>query len=199
MIEFRFRKKVQPLFDKLGTTFFIPCQISPNEITLYAFFSGLLAGFLVYVDQRFFAVSFLLLSGLLDIMDGTVARITKNSQKIGAYIDLIADRMVEAAIIVGFALLYPQHYMAYILFFAAVMFHFSTFIAAGALFPNMGKKSMHYDHSTIERAEAFVVFVLMIVLPQYVFPLLTLFSLAIMFDGLYRFIRVLDYARYNIN
>ena len=195
MIETYIRKKIQPLFDAISTWVLIPLQITPNTITLIAFITGILAGGLISINHLKSASLLLILSGLCDVLDGTVARISQQSQKIGAYIDLISDRMVEAAIVVGFTILYPQHYFAYILFFVAVMLHFSTFIVAGSLFPNMGKKSMHYDHSIVERAEAFVVFAIMISLPQYIFPLLMVFNVAIFGAGITRFFRVLDYVR----
>ena len=133
--------------------------------------------------------------GVCDILDGTIARLLQTSQKIGAYLDLISDRMVEAAIIVGFTVLYPQYYFTYIIFFIAVLLHFSTFVVAATLWPNMGQKSMHYDASVIERAEAFVVFALMLLFPQYIQTILMPFNIAIILTGLSRFFRVLSFAK----
>jgi len=195
MIETHMRTKVQPFFDKVSYTICVPYHISPNMVTLAAFFTGIVAALFVSIDYLLLALLFLLLSGMCDILDGTVARITNQSQKIGAYIDLISDRMVEAAIILGFAFLYPQHYLAYIIFLIAVLLHFSTFVAAGALFPNMSKKSMHYDRSIVERAEAFVIFACMMLFPSFIFEFLMFFNLLVMGAGLTRFVRVLDYAK----
>jgi len=195
MIEIHIRAKVQPFFDKVSRTVCVPYQISPNMITFIAFITGIVSATLVCVDCLTPALLFLLFSGICDVLDGTVARMTNQSQKVGAYIDLISDRMVEAAIILGFTLLYPQHYLAYIVFFIAVLLHFSTFIAAGALFPNMGKKSMHYDQSIVERAEAFVIFACMMLFPTFIFELLMFFNIIVIIAGLTRFIRVLDYAK----
>jgi len=103
--------------------------------------------------------------------------------------------MVEMAIILGFTFLHPQHYFAYIVFFIAVLLHFSTFVTAGALFPNMGKKSIHYDQSIVERAEAFVIFAFMMLFPSYIFEFLMLFNMAVIAAGLTRFVRVLNYAK----
>ena len=191
MIEAHLRSKLQPLFDTLGKRLFIPWNISPNTITALAFASGILSAALICFNQLMLALIFLLFSGLCDILDGTVARITNNAQKTGAYIDLIADRMVEAGVILGFTVLYPQYYFAYILFLIAVLLHFSTFVVAGALLPNTSNKSMHHDHSVVERAEAFAVFAAMLLFPHYIFPLLTGFSCIIIADGTTRFFRVL--------
>ncbi len=197
MIEAHIRSKMQPFFDTIGKIVFIPFAIAPNTITLLAFITGLCSSMCICINQLIPALFMLLLSGLCDIMDGTVARITQQSQKIGAYIDLLSDRMVEAAIIFGFTIAYPQHYLAYIIFLIAVLLHFSTFTVAGALFANTGQKSMHYDRSMVERAEAFIVFAMMLLLPEYIFPILLIFSCIVLVDGIARFFRIVTYERHN--
>jgi archaetidylinositol phosphate synthase len=46
----------------------------------------------------------LLLSGFFDIVDGSVARITKNMSKRGAFLDSIFDKLAEVVIFAGIAL-----------------------------------------------------------------------------------------------
>ncbi len=191
MIEAHLRTKIQPLFNKLG--YLCVGYVTPNMITAIAFITGITSGVAIASNHLWCALGLLLFSGLCDVMDGTIARLSNNTQKIGAYIDLISDRMVEGAVILGFAFLYPQHYLAYILFFIAVMLHFSTFITAGALFANSGAKSMHHDHSFVERAEAFLVFALMLLFPDYIFSLLMIFNTIVFADGMARFYRVVCY------
>ncbi len=195
MIETHLRSKIQPTFNSIGMS--LAPHFTPTTLTIAALTSGFLSGFLVSIHYLLPALFFLLLSGLLDILDGTVARLTNNAQKIGAYMDLIGDRMVEVAIILGFAIAYPQYHLAYIIFLSAVIFHFSSFLAAGALFPNTGNKSMHYDKSAIERAEAFIVFSLMMIFPQHIYAVLMLLNGAIIFCGITRFKRVMQYAQLN--
>jgi phosphatidylglycerophosphate synthase len=187
MIESQVRVKMQPWFDKLGMFLM---HTTPNTITGMAFIFGVCATIGIVFDYRFTALCCLWLSGLCDVLDGTVARLSNTSQKIGAYIDLISDRMVEAALILGFAIAYPEHHFAYLVFMIALLLHFSTFLAAGALFTNTGHKSMHHDHSMVERAEAFVVFSLMLLQPNYIFVILMAFNGLILLDGFLRFYRV---------
>ena len=192
MIEGHVRTKIQPWFDKLGTLLHI--KITPNLITIIALFSGIISGVCISAHCMFSALGLLWLSGLCDVMDGTVARITNRKQAVGAFIDLISDRMVEAAIILGFTFLYPQYYLAYILFFIALLLHFSTFVAAGALMKNNGSKSMHHEFSLVERAEAFIVFSLMMLFPEYIFVTLMSFNVIIFVDGMARFYRVMRFC-----
>jgi len=170
-------------------------RMSANSITLLAFVTGLGAAFCIATTHLKIALCLLIVSGLLDVLDGTVARISGTKHTFGAYCDLISDRMVESAVIIGFAWIYPEHIFAYLLFFAAVMLHFSTFVTASALFPNMGAKSMHYDASIVERAEAFMVFFAMLIWPHLIFELLMALNIVICAAGVTRFKRVMMYAQ----
>lgn len=195
MIETHLRPTLQPFFDFLAAC--IAPYAAPNTITAIALLFGLGAAGAIATNHLFAGIIFVLLSGLCDILDGSVARITQSSSARGAYIDLISDRMVEAAIIVGFMIQYPQYHVAYVTFFIAVLLHFSTFIAAGALFKNTSNKSMHYDRSIVERAEAFVVFLLMLVFPQYLFPMLCAFNAVVFLSGVSRFVRVIQISEHS--
>ena len=190
MIETYVRPWLQPFFDTFGK--FIAPHASPNTITILALIFGISAAGAIMIDHMVIGLICMLFSGMCDILDGTVARLTNTSSPRGAYIDLIIDRMVEAAIILGFMIRYPQYHIAYTTFFVAVLLHFSTFIAAGALFKNKGNKSMHYDRSIVERAEAFMVFVLMFLFPNYLFQLLISFNAIVFCAGLSRFVRVIQ-------
>lgn len=194
MIETHARKHIQPLFNTIGLHV-AHYHITPGMITLCAFITGITAGACIAYGYLKTALILLCISGLLDVLDGTVARITGTSHAFGAYCDLIADRMVEAAVILGFAILYPEHMLAYLLFFVAVLLHFSTFVTAGALFPNMGAKSMHYDASIVERAEAFIIFFAMLLWPHHIFVALMMLNVVIIIAGITRFIRVMEYAK----
>lgn len=155
---------------------------------------GIAAGGCIYCAHLYIALVLLLFSVLFDVLDGTVARLTNNTQKIGAYYDLIADRMVEAAFIMGFAFLYPQHYLWYLFFFVALLLHFSTFVVAGTLFPNISSKSIHYDKSLVERAEAFIAFSSMLLFPQYIHIILGILSTLVLWCSITRFVRVIEYV-----
>jgi archaetidylinositol phosphate synthase len=193
MIDSRWRGVAQPLFNKLAKGF-IYLKIKPNTITLIAAFVGLISGFCFAFGYLLAGVILLWTSGLLDSLDGTVARLTKGTTKTGAYLDLVLDRMVEAAVILGFAWLLPEHYFAYILFLVAVIFNFTTFIVAGALFENNGYKGMHYDVGIAERTETFLTFTLMAIFSQHLFFILMFFNGLVFITGANRFYKVMKYA-----
>ncbi len=194
MIDTKWRKAFQPLFDKLATPL-VRLRVKPDTITWTAFAVGLTAGLCLAVGYPVIALILLWLSGLLDVLDGTVARLTGSTSNNGAYLDLILDRMVESAIILGFVWARPALAFAGLLFFTAVLFNFTTFIVAGALFTNQGKKSMHYDVGLAERTETFLVFSLMILLPAAGLAILLIFNGIIFLTGIIRFIRITRHQR----
>ena len=194
MIDSKLRSNVQPVFNFLAKGL-IKIGLTPNIITVIAFILGI--GSALAIGMRYSKVALVLLwlSGLLDVLDGSVARLTKSSSPKGAYMDLILDRMVEAAVILGLYHAYPEHAWMYLIFFVAVLFNFTTFIVAGALFSNEGEKSMHYDVGIAERTETFIVFSMLIVLKNFIFPILLVFNSIIFITGIIRFIKVMTYKK----
>ena len=198
MIDSKLRGKVQHLFD-IPARLFITLKVPPNAITVCAFVIGILCGVFIAIDRPWIAVFLLWLSGFLDVIDGSVARLSNKSSNLGAYLDLVLDRMVEAAVILGFAFLLPSNYIAYLLFFVAVIFNFSSVIVAGALFKNTGEKIMHYDVGIAERTETFVVFTLMILFNKNVYWILMIFNIIIFLTGIIRFIKIIRQENQNSN
>ncbi|MFT9495114.1 CDP-alcohol phosphatidyltransferase family protein [Anaerosolibacter sp.] len=194
MIDTKLRGKFQPTFDIMAVKL-VKIQLRPNVITWIAFGVGILASVSVAIEWMIPSILLLWLSGLLDVLDGTVARLTRSSSRGGAYMDLILDRMVEAAYILGLAYRFPQGYYAYLLFYVAVIFNFTTFIVAGALFQNKGAKSMHYDVGIAERTETFLVFTLLALFPTNIYLILMIFNAVIFITGMVRFKRVLAYSK----
>jgi len=190
MIDTKLRKSVQPIFDGIAHQF-MRFHISPRAITLTAFGIGTLSGILISQDFMTPAFIALWLSGLLDVVDGTVARLTNQASKKGAFMDLVLDRMVESMVILGFYYVHPEFAFAYLLFFVAVLFNFTTFTVAGALFENNGNKSMHYDVGFAERTETFIAFSLMMFFPKAIFQILMIFNFIVFITGFKRYRRIM--------
>ena len=75
--------------------------ITPNQLTLLAILSGIACAVL-YANRMFIAGSIMLfLSGILDLIDGGVARINNKSSDFGAVFDWIADKYIDALALLG--------------------------------------------------------------------------------------------------
>jgi phosphatidylglycerophosphate synthase len=194
MIDTRLRSKVQPGFDLLGKGL-SATGLTPNAVTVIAFIIGILAGVSTGFGFIIPAVVLLWLSGLLDVLDGTVARLTGKSSKLGAYLDLIFDRLVEGTMILGFYAWIPELVWPILIFYVGAMFNFTTFLVAATLFKNEGKKSMHYDIGILERTETFILFTLMLLLPSMAYWLLMVFNILMILTGILRFRRVVIWQK----
>lgn len=101
----RIRKDIEPLTNSLALRL-ASTGISPNTWTLIGFICALIAGILyaynAYIPYAYlYAGIALLASGFFDIVDGSVARVTKKVSSIGAFLDSTLDRISEVALFIG--------------------------------------------------------------------------------------------------
>lgn len=178
----------------------IAVGMSPTQVTLTAAGLGILAAVAISFgsfEWRMVAIALGTTSSFLDILDGTVARNTGRSSPLGAFLDLVLDRVVEAAIILGFAFAFPATIWPGMFFLALVIVNFSAFLLAGSMFPNAGKKSIHYEGGLVERTETFLLFALMAIFPAAAPWMLWLFNALMVGTAAIRFTRIIRYAREN--
>ena len=76
-------------------------RMNPNSISFMASAIGFLSAIFFLFGHSATAGIILLLSGILDTLDGTVARLGERSSKFGATLDSSLDRYVEMFVFVG--------------------------------------------------------------------------------------------------
>jgi len=74
-------------------------DINPNYITFLSVVSMLLAVNFTFGYSFYLAALFVLISGYLDLLDGTIAKYHKHVTKFGAFFDRVADRVNDMLII----------------------------------------------------------------------------------------------------
>ena len=92
-------KLMEPLYhflNKIG--------LHPNMITILGMGTSLVAGWAFLTGEYIIASIMILASGILDVLDGGVARVGGYASNEGAFIDSFADRLGESAIYVGLVL-----------------------------------------------------------------------------------------------
>ncbi|NYT05156.1 MAG: CDP-alcohol phosphatidyltransferase family protein [Methanomicrobiales archaeon] len=91
--------KLEPL-----AQIFIKIGLTPNQVSLLSLILGLCCAWLFFTRAFFAGSCLLLLSGILDLVDGTVARKKEAESDFGAVIDWIIDKYVDAASLLGIGL-----------------------------------------------------------------------------------------------
>ena len=80
--------------------------IRPNAVTSMSLVPSIAAAYFVGTGHFRTGAALVLVSGLLDLLDGALARFTKQTTKFGAILDSTVDRVSEAAIFCGLLIRY---------------------------------------------------------------------------------------------
>ena len=99
---------------------------------------------------------FLVFSGFLDTLDGSIARHRKMSSDSGAVFDITADRLVEFAVILGLYFVDPSQRGLYsLLMLGSILICITSFLVVGMSLQNKTEKSFFYSPGLIERTKPF--------------------------------------------
>jgi archaetidylinositol phosphate synthase len=108
----KFRKNLQPILEKIGILF-ASLGLSPNTLTLIGFIITIIASIIFglyslqldpILNSSVIGSIMLLIAGFFDVIDGSVAKITKKTSKKGAFLDSTLDKISEAIIFLGIAI-----------------------------------------------------------------------------------------------
>ena len=123
--------------------------MSPNQITLLSILFALIAGGLIIFHQFVYGAIFFLVAGVMDVIDGAVARAKDQTTKFGGFLDGVSDRFVEAIFL--FSLMFydlptvfinPQVWLAGLIFIGTCM---PSFVRA------YGEHKHVIDHNTANK------------------------------------------------
>ncbi len=186
MLDTKCRKFLQPLIN-IGADFFIKLGFSANKVTVIALILGALSGVFIYLSMPITSIVFLWLSGYLDAVDGTIARI-KGSTYFGTVMDVTFDRVVEIIIIIGVALSNPNQRLNLVILASCIILSMTIFLTTGIMLNKISDKSFYYQTGLAERTEGFVMFSFMIFFKGYLTLIISVFSIMILITAAQRFI-----------
>jgi archaetidylinositol phosphate synthase len=160
---------IRPYFQKICVDPVVACcrspLITPNRVTLLGVLLGMAAGVAI-ANYAVLAVVLLLLSGLCDSVDGSLARVKGMSSELGSVFDIVSDRVVEAAVMLGLFAYAPLVRGWWVLAMLSAMFLCVTaFLVVSLFLEKSSDKSFSYSPGFIERPEAFGFFIVMILFP----------------------------------
>lgn len=165
MLEQRYRQYyqqilVEPVVKVVG-------NVSPTLVTVLSGIIGVLVVPVLYFHHQWLAVAILALSGYLDTLDGSLARINNTATELGGVLDIVMDRIVESAAVFALFLFNPLWGIACFLMLFSNLICITSFLVVGIYVEQNSKKGFFYHSGLIERAEAFIFYALMMLLPAY--------------------------------
>ncbi|MEY8715937.1 MULTISPECIES: CDP-alcohol phosphatidyltransferase family protein [Francisella] len=181
-------QKIRPTFQKIfvdNVAKLVAPIIAPNVVTILSLICGLVAAVSFFMNQ-YLCVFLLLLSGYLDILDGSVARLQNSSSSFGTMLDILSDRFVESFIIIVIFINQLDIAWVGLLMMMSIIVCISSFLLVGIFSQKESSKSFYYSPGLIERAETFIFFIVMILLPSTVFVLGLIYTLLVLWTTLYR-------------
>jgi len=109
-------KILYPIAKKLASI-----GLSPNTITVIGLLFSILYLASMYVEKLELAVFFILASGVMDALDGAVAKVTGKTTKLGAFLDSTIDRIEDSIFILGLSFLKFESLLIYVFLALSLM------------------------------------------------------------------------------
>jgi phosphatidylglycerophosphate synthase len=95
-------------------------KVTPNALTMASFVVACLSGFFFAIGNFGAGGWLYLLTGILDILDGRIARATGQVSKGGAFYDSVMDRYAELVVFGGLTVFYRDTWALYVVLLASL-------------------------------------------------------------------------------
>jgi phosphatidylglycerophosphate synthase len=161
------RQKFNPLSVKVGMIF-SKIPLTPNQWTYISIIPALAAAYAIAQQQFLAAAALFFVAAAIDLIDGSVARVTGRATLFGAYLDTTVDRYMEAFIVASllFAAL-PQVWLpavvwVFFYYFGSIM---STYVKAAA--KEKGFVNEEIKGGILERAEKMLILFIGLILAYF--------------------------------
>lgn len=170
MFDAKLRPLIDPPLNALGRRI-AALGIGANTVTMAGMIVGLGAGVMIAQGHFVAGLALILLSRMLDGLDGAVARATKITD-FGGYLDIVADFAFYIAVPIGFAFAAAENMPFALLLVASFTLTGISFLSFAVLAAKRGletidhgQKSFFYNTGLAEGAETILAFILMCLLP----------------------------------
>lgn len=135
--------------------------IGANAATILAALAGIFSAIAFAGGDLAWAIALLAVSAAFDALDGAIARECAAPSAVGGVLDLSADRVVEACVIVGIAWRDSALYFPALVLIATWYVNITVFLAVGAALEGPGAKLIEYPPGILERTEAIIFFIVL--------------------------------------
>jgi phosphatidylglycerophosphate synthase len=168
----RFQPMVRPLVRRLASL-----GVTPDRVTVAAFVLGIAAAALLAGGRTDAALAVWLVSRVGDGLDGALAREMDRSTPFGGYLDITLDMAAYAAMVVGFAALYPRLGVAWTMVLLGYVVVITTTLALSDAAGVLGRqvsgtdRTFQFTPGFAEAGETNAMYVLWVLFPRYLEPL----------------------------
>jgi CDP-diacylglycerol--glycerol-3-phosphate 3-phosphatidyltransferase len=155
-------------------------SITPNALTWFGFLLSVGAAVLIITEHLFAAGFIVLVAGLFDMLDGALARHTKQTTRFGAVLDSTLDRIAEVILLLGLLILYAREQsivgimLVGVTLPSSLLVSYTRAIAEGA--------SLNCKVGLFTRAERVVVLALGLLLSRLDYALITALGIIALFS-----------------
>ena len=170
MFDAKLRPLIDPPLNAIGRKL-ADAGVSADALTIAGATTGVLAGVAIGFGQFGLGLLLIIVSRLLDGLDGAVARATKITD-FGGFLDILADFFFYVSVPLGFGFAAAETMpfaAALIASFALTGVSFLSYAAVaagrGETTDDHGKKSIFYNTGLAEGTETIIAFVLMCLMP----------------------------------
>jgi len=182
MFDAQIRPVIDQLLNPLGRGL-VRLGVTANQVTLAGAGFGLLAAGCVAAEMFQPALWLVLLNRVADGLDGAVARASQSSD-FGGYLDIVSDFIFYSSIPFAFALARPENAVAAAFLIFSFIGTASSFLGFAILAEKhhvtteiRGKKAFYYLGGLTEGAETILLFLAMLIWPDYFIVMALLFGL----------------------
>lgn len=172
MFDALLRPLVDPVLNRAGRLI-ARLGLSADHLTLAGACFGIGAGGAIAAQHYLAGLGLVVLSRLLDGLDGAVARATEATD-FGGYLDIVCDFVFYVAVPMGFAFADPANMAPALVLTASFALTGSSFLAYAAIAEKRGlttlrhgAKSFFFQGGLAEGSETIIAFLLMCILPQH--------------------------------
>lgn len=158
-------------------------RVSPSAITVLALLVGLTAAYAASTRAYGLALGLWWGNRVLDGFDGTLARVAGTGNEFGAYLDIVADFVVYAAVPIGLVIASPdpRATLAAVLLLASFYVNAATWMALSAT-PDRSPPGI------IAGAETVVFYSLFLALPDHIILLFRVMAVLVALTALQRIV-----------
>ncbi len=104
----RYRESVRVWIDPVGLMLYRRFRLRPNHLTIIGLGVSLLAATAFCAGRTRSAGMLLILAGLCDFFDGSLARVSGQVSAFGAFLDSVIDRYSDLVVLLGIVVLFAQ-------------------------------------------------------------------------------------------